>query len=147
MDRVHACLDGKNLLEKVGWVSHHGKQQTNNVYSVHLYIFSLYICPQYEFAFCPIYMLVILPFIAYICFIDLSSVSFLCTVLKVEEDMDEGVLCEREDPEKMPFLGKDQTKKDEKGADGLQDAFEELTEEVMLALVVMFCTIGTHIRL
>ena len=54
-------------------------------------------------------MLVILPFIAYICFIDLSSVSFLCTVLKVEEDMDEGVLCEREDPEKMPFLGKDQT--------------------------------------
>ena len=82
-------------------------------------------------------MLVVLPFIAYICFIDLSSVSFLCTVLKVEEDMDEGVLCEREDPEKMPFLGKDQTKKDEKGADGLQDAFEELTEEVMLALVVM----------
>ena len=62
--------------------------------------------------------------------------------------MDEGVLCEREDPEKMPFLGKDQTKKDEKGADGLlQDAFEELTEEVMLALVVIFCTIGTHIRL
>ena len=84
-------------------------------------------------------MLVVLPFIAYIC--------FLCTVLKVEEDMDEGVLCETEDPEKMPFLGKDQTKKDEKGADGLQDAFEELTEEVMLALVVIFCTIGTHIIL
>ena len=61
--------------------------------------------------------------------------------------MDEGVLCEREDPEKIPFLEKDQTKKDEKGADGLQDAFEELTEEVMLALVAMFCTIGTHIRL
>ena len=71
-------------------------------------------------------------FFANTCFLDLTSWSFLCTVSKVEEDVDEGVQSETEGSEKIPFFGKDQINKDENAANSPQ--FEELTEEVKLAL-------------
>ena len=71
------------------------------------------------------------------CFLDLTSWSVLCTVSKVEEDADEGVQSDTEGSEKIPFGGKDQMKEDENADDSLQ--FEELTEEVKLALQQTLC--------
>ena len=71
-------------------------------------------------------------FLAYICFLDLTSWSFFVTVSKVEEELDEGVQSETEGSENISFLGQDQIKEDKNAADSLQ--FEELTEEVKLAL-------------
>ena len=68
-------------------------------------------------------------FAIYTCLLDLTSWSFLCTVSKVEEDEDEGVQSETEGSEKTPFLGKDQKIKEDENAE-----FEELTEEVKVAL-------------
>ena len=95
-----------------------------------LYIFSQCNCPPeitYGFAFLSLWR---------ICHtslhLDLTSWSFLCTVSKVEEDVDEGVQSETEGSEKIPFAGKDPIKEDENATESLQ--FEELTEEVKLAL-------------
>ena len=66
-------------------------------------------------------------FAIYTCLLDLTSWSFLCTVSKVE--VDEGVQSETEGSEKTPFLGKDQKIKEDENA-----GFEELTEEVKVAL-------------
>ena len=63
------------------------------------------------------------------CLLDLTSWSFLCTVSKVKEDEDEGVQSETEGSEKTPFLGKDQKIEEDENA-----GFEELTEEVKVAL-------------
>ena len=75
-------------------------------------------------------------FLAYICFLDLTSWSFFVTVSKVEEELDEGVQSETEGSENISFLGQDQIKEDKNAADSLQ--FEELTEEVKLALQQIF---------
>ena len=61
---------------------------------------------------------------------------FFVTVSKVEEELDEGVQSETEGSENISFLGQDQIKEDKNAADSLQ--FEELTEEVKLALQQIF---------
>ena len=101
---MHACLDGKNLLEKV-CLCFCLSLSSDKCICVNAYILSTCECPQYAFVSC---------------------VLFLCIAPKVDEEVDEGVQTEMEKTEKFPFLGKDEIE----GGDVESSLFEELTQEV-----------------
>ena len=104
MDRVHACLDGKNLLEKV-CLCFCLSLSFGKCICVNTYILSNCECPQCAFVSC---------------------VLFLCIAPKVDEEVDEGVQTEMERTEKIQFLGKDEVE----GENVESSLFEELTQEV-----------------
>ena len=101
---MHACLDGKNLLEKV-CLCFCLSLSSDKCICVNAYILSTCECPQYAFVSC---------------------VLFLCIAPKVDEEVDEGVQTEMENAEKITLLGKDEIE----GENVESSLFEELTQEV-----------------
>ena len=101
---MHACLDGKNLLEKV-CLCFCLSLSSDKCICVNAYILSTCECPQCAFVSC---------------------VLFLCIASKVDEEVDEGVQTETENAEKIPLLGKDEIE----GENVESSLFEELTQEV-----------------